>query len=215
MSDLPEKPKTVEVRRVTAHQSLPKDYFLVDLPPVNGITKPKALDLGGGFVAHFDVPPGWEKNRDPVDRRFKECHWEHDCNVEVQISDLGIPIAAADTSHMKKLFGRINLTLDSADIAFLQQALNYGSRNPIIVQAAQVHDLNGERVVDFVGRYNYPNTANSSVRCCLLDVDGTSRFVAPVTFSAPPAVFNKFLPQADQIFKSMVFLTEHRPFRNR
>lgn len=214
MSDLPDKTKTVEIRQVDANQSLPKGYELLDLGPVNGIQKPKVLELDGGFVAHFEVPGGWEKVRNP-DRTFSKCRLENNGDVKIRIGDLGIPLAAADCSRMRKFFRSPDQTLSSTDIVFLQQAINYGSLDPILVQSARVHDLNGERVVDFIGRFNWPNEINSSVKCCLLDVDGTTRFVVPITYEAPPAVFNKFLPQAEQIFKSMVFETEHPPFRNR
>jgi hypothetical protein len=104
MSDIPEKPKTAEIRRVDANQSLPKGYDLLDLGPVNGINKPKVLLLTGGFVSHFDVPAGWEKPQDPFDRTFSKCYLKNNCDVEVRIGDVGIPIAAADCSRMHKLF---------------------------------------------------------------------------------------------------------------
>lgn len=85
---------------------------------------------------------------------------------------------------------------------------------PILIQSGRVHDIGrGERVIDFIGRYNYPNTTNSSLRCCLLDIDGTARFLEPIKYEAPPDLFNKYMPQVDKIFASMVTVSQYPPYR--
>lgn len=214
MSDLPDKPKIVEIRRVDANQSLPKGYDLIDQGTVDGVKKPKALALPSGFVAHFDVPPGWQKDRDPFNRTFSSCVPTNELHVGMKIEDIGLPVAPEDVPHMKKLFNSKNLTLSSTDLVFLQKAINYGSTQRIIVQSARVHDIGrGERVIDFIGRYNYPNTTNYCLRCCLLDIDWTSRFLEPITFTAPPDRFNKYMPQVDKIFASMVTVSQYPPYR--
>ncbi|HEY9681625.1 MAG TPA: hypothetical protein V6C86_08585 [Oculatellaceae cyanobacterium] len=216
MSDIPDKPKTVEIRRVDVNQSLPKDYNLIERETIEGLKKPKALSLkSGGLVAQFEVPPGWEKLR-VLSRTFSKCRLENDGDVELQIGDIGLPVAPGDLSRMKKLFDSKNLTLSSSDVAFLQQAINYGSTMPIIVKSARVHDMScSERVIDFVGRYNFRDGKNRSLRCFLVDVDGTTRFLEPITYLAPPNLFNKYMPQAEKIFNSIVTFSECPPFRNR
>lgn len=214
MSDLPDKPQTVEIRQVGTNLSLPKGYDLIDQKSIHGEKMPSALLLRGGLVAQFDVPAGWEKRRD-LQRHFFACGLKSNGNVELRIGSRGLPVAPRDISHMKKLFDSKNLTLSGEDVAFLQKAIDYGSDMPIIVQSARVHDMRFERVVDFVGRYNFPDGKNRSLRCCLIDVDGTTRFLEPIAYEAPPNLFNKYMPQAEKIFNSMVTFSECPPFRNR
>jgi hypothetical protein len=136
MSDLPDKPKSLEIRQINADSSLPKGYDLLDLGPVNGIQRPKVLRLDGGFVAHFEVPAGWRKQQN-FERSYSGCYLESNNDVELRIGEFGIPLAAAHCSQIKKLFFSPDQILSSADIASLQQALSYGALRRLLLKARE------------------------------------------------------------------------------
>lgn len=207
MSDIPNKQPIAEVRHV--HPIDPaRAYKFTDQPPdpYNAANKkPQGLTLGEGRISHIEVPKGWKARYDLKVRTFEEATPNEPDNVLIYVHYIGIPIGIKNENQFSKIMLSRPRTLTPQELIWFEQLLNEQTTDHVKLTGAKVVDLIGNTVLLVRGQVNESHNQSTKFLRMYSQIDQTVHFVQEIGYQAKPELFEKFLPDAERCFKTIVW----------
>lgn len=204
MTDMPEKPRTVEVRQFQEIAYQPKT---IDQEWDEGKTGPKGLDIGNGIVRHLEVPEHWHKHYGPK-RDLDGCRRD-DADLEIDFWPTAVPIGSGrHSAQFREMMSAPPHKLASEDIEWLQEMLNKQEPMAEGMTSAQTYDIDGRRVLETTGLSLDKRTAYVHIYVVLPRHES---YLQKLIYMGKPEPIQKYKAEADQIFRSIQWLDKLGP----